>query len=406
MSADSASPDNRPAPRHHGLDWLRAAAALLVVALHAGIAYTTHPFPGLAWPVHDRRPSPVVDAITWWIDAWIMPAFFVIGGFVAAGLFERLGPAGFLKHRARRLLAPLLFGCIVVLPLDLYVWLLGWVVEERIPLNKLRSLKLGEAGRDLWGVGHLWFLQYLFLFCLAAWALHFLAATGRGRARQRSRIRIGLATTLIASISALALWWDPQLLIGFRHSWHPLPANLIYFGTFYFAGWAIYARRPAGNPRMRFGVGCLALSAVAFAVALPLIHRQTFDELAGIERIGLVASFAGCGWMTALGLFWLALRHCGEPPVAVRYLSQASLTIYLFHHPAVGLAQVALAGSGLPAGLKYILAWGAATALSLLTYEACVRRTWVGELLHGRRDATAQHRPARCGAVRRMRRAA
>ncbi|MFO1092008.1 MAG: acyltransferase family protein [Planctomycetaceae bacterium] len=116
-----------------------------------------------------------------------MPVFFLMGGFLAAQLFARLGPAEFLKHRARRLLVPFAFACVVILPLDLYAWLLGWVVEGRIPLQKLRSLKLGSRAR-LWGVAHLWFLEYLFVFCAGA----VIVQWGWNRWNVRSiRLRLG-----------------------------------------------------------------------------------------------------------------------------------------------------------------------------------------------------------------------
>jgi peptidoglycan/LPS O-acetylase OafA/YrhL len=259
MSAPVTNPDGRL----YGLDWLRAVAALAVVALHAGIAYTVQPFPGLAWPVHDPQPSVVVDALTWWIDAWIMPLFFIISGFLAAQLFVRLGPAEFLRHRTRRLVGPLAFACVVILPLDLYVWLLGWVVEERIPLKKLRSLKLGDAGADLWGIAHLWYLEYLLVFCVGAWGLAWgwrRFAEGRGRLWLPAK-RSGVLPAL-AACSAIALWCDPQLVIGFRHAWHPLPANVLYYAPCFAAGWWMQTRGTLAAGGTRWAIVGLVASLV------------------------------------------------------------------------------------------------------------------------------------------------
>lgn len=382
--------------RLHGLDWLRAIAAVAVVALHAGIAYTLQPFPGLAWPVHDPAPSPIVDALTWWIDAWIMPVFFMMGGFLAAQLSQRLGPAEFLKHRARRLLIPFAFACVVILPLDLYAWLLGWVVEDRVPLKKLRSLKLGDAGNDLWGVAHLWFLEYLFVYCAAAVVLQWVLARRRrrdffdrpaldSRSHPLSVFRVPLSIVLALVCSTTALWWDPQLVIGFRHAWHPLPANLLYYAPCFAVGWSMLAQRFDDRRAAWTAVAALAASPLLFAAVLPLIHAHAADPLLGFRRIQLVALFAGCGWLTSLGAFRMSLRTCAPPPQAVQYLSQASFWLYLFHHPAVGLAQVAVHGSIWPAESKFAVVCLSALSLSLLTYEACVRRTWIGVLLNGRR---------------------
>jgi peptidoglycan/LPS O-acetylase OafA/YrhL len=422
--------------RFHGLDWLRGIAALLVVALHAGIAYTLAPLPGLAWPTHDPHPSPFVDALTWWIDGFIMPLFLLLGGFVAAQLFLKRGPDAFLRHRARRLLAPLLFGCVVILPLDLYVWLLGWAAEGKIPLKKLRSLKLGDAGEGLWGVGHLWFLEYLFLFCVAAWAAQRVAAWWTSRrithARptivtrsvseglrrvvvQSPRLRFGLVSSgprneitpsghslaatfclpfLLAVPSAVALWWEPRIVIGFRHSWHPLAANLLYYAPCFAGGWWLYHRHRAGSPPTRCAPWHLALSILCFAALLPLIREHVVSEFTGPQRVALTALFAGFAWLSAVGWFGLCLRRFPPPPRAVQYLSAASLWVYLFHHPVVGLTQVALAGAALPAAMKFVIVTATGIALSLLTYEAAVRSTWVGVLLNGRRESGHRASPA------------
>jgi len=369
--------------RLNGLDWLRAGAALAVVALHAGIAYTVVPFPGLAWPVHDAQPSAIVDALTWWIDAWIMPLFFVMSGFLAAQLFARLGPHEFVKHRARRLLAPLAFACVVILPLDLYVWLLGWVIEDRIPLKKLRSLKLGDAGQELWGIAHLWYLEYLVVFSVGAWALH---RAWKRSSLPLSAVRFPLFIPVLAACSALALWWDPQLVIGFRHAWHPLPANVLYYAPCFAAGWWLQTRGAQATGQAQWIIAGIAGSTLLLAAILPLIHAWGRSGLEGSSRIVLATAFTACGWLMAVGVFRLSVRPCAAAPQAVRYVAQASFWMYLFHHPAVGLAQVALHGSGLNAESKFLLACISATGLSLLTYEACVRRTWVGALLNGRRD--------------------
>jgi peptidoglycan/LPS O-acetylase OafA/YrhL len=382
--------------RFHGLDWLRAIAALLVVALHAGIAYTLSPFPGLAWPTHDAHPSALVDAFTWWINGWIMPAFFIMGGFVAAPLLDRLGPAGFVHHRARRLLLPFLFGCLVILPLDFYIWLLGWVIDDRIPLKKLRSLKLGPQGEGLWGVAHLWFLQYLFLFCALA-AL--LAASTKSNMRRRiaaaaSSPASGFTVPLLFAIpGALALFCEPRIVIGFRHSWYPLAANLLYYAPCFAAGWWLSRRARHGIDVTLHGRLHLGLSLLVFAALLPLLRQHVAAESTGFSLLLLTSLFSASAWLTAWGAVCLSLGPCRTSPRVVQYLAGASFWIYLIHHPAVGLAQVALMRVPLPAAAKFGIVFSAATALSLLTYEACVRRTWLGALLNGPSAAAPRAAP-------------
>ena len=394
--------------RCHGLDWLRAVAALLVVLLHAGIAYSLAPWPGLAWPVHDAQPSNIVDALTWAIDSCIMPLFFLQSGYMAAQLLTDRGSAAFLRHRVRRVLWPLLFGLVAILPVDLYVWLLGWVVEERIPLKKLRSLKLGPVGENLWGIGHLWFLQYLFVFCLLAWTIHYsfdgwravraskgLLRLKRGKLiKQFDRAVSSVWGPLLGAIPAmLILCWQPQIVIGFRHSWLPLTANMLYYAPCFIIGWFLRKRSHRHKSTPAQAAAQLGIAGVLLAVAVPLVRRHVIEELGGWERFTMTAAFAAGGWFAAIGLFRGAMLIAARPPRSVAYVAGASFWMYLVHHPFVGLAQIALHGRAWPAEVKYCVAALAAVTLSLLTYEAGVRQTWIGALLNGR-PATAEQSPA------------
>ncbi len=67
----------------------------------------------------------------------------------------------------------------------------------------------------------------------------------------------------------------------------------------------------------------------------------------------------------------------------MKYLSDSSYWVYLAHFPVVGLAQAGLFLVELPSSVKFVLALAIGLAWSLGTYEACVRRTWIGRWLRG-----------------------
>jgi glucan biosynthesis protein C len=101
-----------------GLDAVRGFAALGVVLFHACIPYLKYPMPGLTWAVRDDV-SGIANFFYWWTELFIMPLFLVMAGFLAWKTFQKRGRAELIKSRARRLLKPLLFGIVVILPLDL-----------------------------------------------------------------------------------------------------------------------------------------------------------------------------------------------------------------------------------------------------------------------------------------------
>ncbi len=435
MSApDAVTKDDRTTPvtaaHLDGLDWLRAGATVLVVALHAGIGYLVARMPGCVWATNDPVGSPVVDGVTWWINGFIMPLFFVQSGFLAFQLMRKKGSREFLRHRSRRLLGPFLLGCVLILPLDLYAWLLGWAADGKITLHKLRSLKIDSPlGDNLWGVSHLWFLEYLWVFCVVAWmvcrAAEWRAEWQSGRVAKGQRVEgqnrwtQGAASVVLMLVSGVALWWEPRILIGFRHSWWPLPANLLFYGPWFALGWLAHAMRPARaaviagpvwgddspgtvlgdapavrpRPNRPFALLCewrIAAALGLFTVLLPLIHRHIAAESSGGERWILVGLFVLHAWLMVTGLFGVSLRWLNRrPPRGVKYVAEASFWIYLFHHPVVGLAQVSLSEFAVPVVAKFLVTLLIGLTLPLLTYHAFVRRTWIGVLLNGRRLGAA-----------------
>jgi len=380
--------------RIHGLEWLRGLAAVLVVTLHAGMAYTLSPFPGLPWPTHDPQPSAVVDALTWWIDTFIMPVFFILAGFHAAQSMLKRGANEFLKNRARRLLAPLLFGCVVILPLTFYILLCGWIIDGKIPARQLRYPNFNPVGLpSLAGIAHLWFLEYLLVFCTSAWVLQHVRNLKLNPGTPRGMQRLGsfnghsgrrLRPLLLPLISAFALWQQPQLVIGFRHTWHPLPANVLYYLPCFAAGWWMHRQHRLGVKIARHSGWKIAGSLCCFCLVLPLIRAHVQMELAGVARVQMVVLFTTAAWLAAIGLFGLCLNLAGSPPRSITFLSAASLWMYVVHVPVVGLAHIALIDSRLPAGLKFGLVAVLGVTLPLLTYRVFVQGRSLDAILVGR----------------------
>ena len=95
-----------PSARNIGFDWLRVAACLGVVLLHACIPFLKTPLTGLAWPVNDQH-SPIVETIFWAIQGTIMPLFFCMSGYWASISLQKVGANQFLKTRFTKVLFPL-----------------------------------------------------------------------------------------------------------------------------------------------------------------------------------------------------------------------------------------------------------------------------------------------------------
>jgi peptidoglycan/LPS O-acetylase OafA/YrhL len=384
--------------RFHGLDTLRGLAAVLVVLLHAGIPYMVRPLAHLAWPAIDARPSAAVDAVAWSIECFIMPLFFALAGFFSAGLLVLTGPRAFLDHRTRRILAPLIAAAVVILPPCIYIWALGWVADGVFaPRGYLLPGIPDELKAELFGFAHLWFLQYLYIYCLVLCGMSWVrrryrtadcvanAWSARYGWRLDRQMLSAWKPLLPAIPCAAILYWDPRIVLGFYQTFVPVVSKLLYYGVFFFTGVFVYRHHRRLPMQARYGKSFLAAAAVIFVFLLPQVHAHITTELTGPRRAMLAGLLALFAWLMTFGLFGTCLLMKRGYNAATRYLADASYWVYLVHLPFVGLAQIAVARLAIATPAKFLLASLIAVSLSLMTYQAFVRYTWIGEFLNGYR---------------------
>jgi len=395
MSIVSLPSQKSPDSRSIGPDAVRAIAALLVVYLHACIPYLVHRMPGLVWPVSDTT-SETVDFLFWAIEVFIMPFFLVISGFFAYRALVATDGFSFLKSRANRLLRPLLFGMLILLPIILYIWMIGLVAELRMPVVKLRSLKVPKPyADDIWGLSHLWFLLYVFLYSALMVAVNRVL-----RNRIPMRLRPTLRRTsaiVIPSIGVLTMVVAPEVVFGFQHAFLPVFSKWIYSGSFFAGGAALANFDPKFRTINRLAGRHVMMGTFATIAAVLLgcwTLRFVPDDTRSASSTWLISITLAittvlAAWSLALGVIgmsnrssrWLAShrRTCQ----AIEYLSGASFWIYLVHHPIVGLVHIDLKflAPTMHPFAKSFLAASIAVACGLGSYEWLVRTTKFGRFI-------------------------
>src|SRR4051812_44405103 len=167
---DAKAPAGRgggPAQMGNALEVLRVATTFFVVLYHASLAYLATPMRLTIWMAYDASDHVWFDYLVYWINGFAMPVFFLANGVSAPAACEARGPRVFLTQRARRLLRPLVFGSLTILPFTYLVWGYGLMVSGGIDLDNILRWRFSpEIEPHLYGLGHFWFLEYLFLVCL------------------------------------------------------------------------------------------------------------------------------------------------------------------------------------------------------------------------------------------------
>ena len=144
--------------RRHDLDALRGIAMLLGIALHAALAYL-----GAGWTVVDAEASPLLAALVSFTHGFRMPLFFALSGFFSAMLFQQRGLGGLLKHRAKRVLLPLVVSCVTIVPV---MWVVVIVAGTENP-----TYAVPRSNQNLWTAAALGDLEQVKEFAAFGWPL-------------------------------------------------------------------------------------------------------------------------------------------------------------------------------------------------------------------------------------------
>src|SRR5690606_4927794 len=247
--SDTPSCSGHAMTRRHDLDWVRVLAFALLVLYHVGMYYVSW-----EWHVDSPHAGPALEPFMMMSSPWRLSLLFLVSGVATAFLLGKVrreaAASGirprFLGPRSWRLLLPLVFGMLVIVPPQSY-----YEVVEKLPggygdgylafwaryLAGDGSFCRGDDCLDLPTWNHLWFVAYLWVYTVVA----VLLARSAPRVLDRSAARLG---ALLASGPALLLWpalllaLVRMLLVGRFESTHALVDDWYnhaqYFGVFLF----------------------------------------------------------------------------------------------------------------------------------------------------------------------------
>lgn len=164
--------DRQPPSRHLGLDWLRVGAFGLLIFYHVGMFFVPW-----EWHVKTARPFDWVAMPMLATASWRLELLFVVSGFASVALLKKCASrSALLRERSARLLIPLLFGILVVLPPQPWVELvfqhgyresLGWFwVYEYYRPQSINGVVV-PTWNHLWFVAYLWTYTVLLLLLIA-----------------------------------------------------------------------------------------------------------------------------------------------------------------------------------------------------------------------------------------------
>ncbi|PXO76101.1 glucans biosynthesis protein MdoC [Salmonella enterica] len=317
-----------PAPREYFLDSIRAWLMLLGIPFHISLIYSTH-----SWHVNSAAPSWWLTLFNDFIHAFRMQVFFVISGYFSYMLFLRYPLKHWWKVRVERVGIPMLTA-IPLLTLPQFI-LLQYVKEKT---ENWPTLSAYEKYNTLaWKlISHLWFL--LVLVILTTVSIGFFPwfkkrqETSKPRPAAISLAKLSLIFFLLgvayAAIRRIIFIVYPAILSDGMF-------NFIVMQTLFYVPFFILGALAFIHPdlKARFTTpsrGCTLGAAVAF-IAYLLNQRYGSGDAWMYETESVITMVMGL-WMVNV-VFSLGHRLLNFQSARVTYFVNASLFIYLVHHP-------------------------------------------------------------------------
>ncbi len=361
---------------------------LLGLVLHSGVSYITIPVPE-AWPYQDRQTSVAFDCLVFAIHLFRMPTFFVMAGFFAAFLYYREGVAGFLVHRTRRVLLPFVLAWLIMFPLMRSGFMFGLRGGDRAAFDvAVAAMTSAPYANPL--LGHLWFLHFLFIFCVGACLVVPVVGRLPGWLRDRAVAAFGTwAPTLtgclaFAALSAVSMLPMSKPGLDTSLTFLPIARVLVAYTVFFAFGWLLFLRQDIvtafGRHPWRYCLGGLAVS-VAYLV---VFVGKPFGDGWAYQVPGVVTGGLAM-WLLIYGVTGLFVRYFEQPNPVQRYLSDASYWMYLIHLPFVIWLHGAMASWTVSPFVKFAITLSTVTLLTVVSYHYLVRATPIGQFLNGRR---------------------
>ncbi|KQV52296.1 acyltransferase family protein [Massilia sp. Root335] len=368
----------RPLPRYHFLDWVRIIAFFLLILYHVGMYYVT-------WDWHVKSPhaSEFLEPYMALSSPWRLSLLFLVSGVASSCMLAKLKPLVFLRKRSWRLLIPLVFGMLVIVPPQSYcevIEKLGYAGSYgdfmRLYVHGYHGFcKDGCLILPTWN--HLWFVAYLWAYTVVL-ALLMLAL---GPRFDRLAARLGHALTgwklvvLPAAVLALArmIMLDRfPITHALIDDWY----NHAHYLTVFLLG-ALMARVPGIWPRVA-GVRWPGLAlALAGWAAIIIWYALDHGAIAGTRWELLVypmrAVYVLMAWSAILAACGFAQRHLDRDGPARRYLTEAVFPVYILHQTLIVVLAHALKALHRAPGLEAMLLVVLVTVLSFTGFEI-VRR--------------------------------
>lgn len=367
--------------RRHDIDWLRTLAFFSLIIYHTGMYYVAD----WGWHVKSSEQSVWLQNFMLLTNPWRMSLIFFISAIAMSLVMNqsKYNTVGMARLRTKRLLLPLVFSMLVVVPPQLFYELKQFYgfthgyfdfMKEYLNINTdLAPQKQSPIGLLTWN--HLWFLPYLWCYSIILLVIHPLLVP---LSNWMSECKIqAWRVLLILLLGSTVIWFFLNKHFPTTHALVDDWFNHAKYFWVFVAGF-ILPRVPHLWQRLIDCRGPMLILALLGYVWLLMDRHGWLDVGEALEQMqwiqfahGFLVSINHWAWI--LAAVGYAGRYLQFSNGFIRYTNKALLPWYILHQTLIIVFAVNLARWQIPAGIEAILLIFLTALVCLFIYEV-IRR--------------------------------
>jgi hypothetical protein len=312
--------------RRHEIDWLRIFAILVLLFFHTGRIFDTQP-----WHIKNNEIS---ESSFYWMSfvrTWRMPLLFFISGVGSIFAFRKSTSLQYIFERFKRLIVPLIFAIVLVLPPQIYY-------EHRAEFNNyaefyrsvLNFLPYYNGNLNLY---HLWFLTYLFAYSLIGVPILIFLRSARSNFFKKKVLRF-FYNPIAILLGPPIFIMITRLILMPGHAWSAYFISYLsffLFGIFFYSNSKDIAR--IGKNRKYLLIASL-LILIPYSWSHGVQDTKHLYDILSIQSLHETISIF-VGWFWVITLVAYAQRYLNFSNAWLPALSEGIYPFYILHQTVI-----------------------------------------------------------------------
>ncbi|NGZ87252.1 acyltransferase family protein [Duganella aceris] len=327
--------------RLYFLDWIRIFAFFVLIFYHTGMYY-------VSWDWHVKSPyaSTAIEPLMILSSPWRLGLLFMISGVATAFMLKKMRVGALLKQRSWRLLVPLVFGMLVIVPPQAYFEVVEKVAYQggygefmRLYVSGYHGFCRGDDCLSMPTWNHLWFVIYLWAYTMiiggVAWAMGgaLLQACADALGRQLTGWKIIVLPTIVLAIARFALADSFPSTHNLTRDWynHAQYFSLFVLGVMLATQNGFWAKVD-GLRWTSLGLWLASWAMVVIYWSIPETMLTT--DVAQWKPLLRMVYCLG-QWAPILAICGFGHRHLAFDSAKRRYLTEAVFPVYILHQTLI-----------------------------------------------------------------------